>query len=563
MTTVPVLPETAPFTPAQRAWLNGFFAGLYSRGNAAGAAPAGAAPTALKPLSILFASQTGTAERLAKKASKLAGKRGFAPTLVEASQSSVEKLGGEGPLLLITSTYGDGEAPDSAKALLKALSNAPGKPLEKLRFSVCALGDSNYAKFCQAGRDFDRLLEKLGGIRVLERSECDIGQEEVHSVWLDKALSLLTDSGEAANTGTVQTNAEESDDDEGHKPVQAKLLSVTRLNTQGSAKEVNHVCIQLAGTGLSYQAGDALSVMPTNHPALVTEILGLLGCDGEEAVTVGKERLSLRRALETTQDLGKPSPALLKLLEFPPEAAPHQVIDALVTASKRPEPGAFLGALRRLQPRLYSISSSPVAHAGEVHLTVGAVRYEHSGRPRQGLCSTFLAERALEAGKVEISVHSNSGFRLPSKPETPVIMIGPGTGIAPFRAFIHERVASGAQGENWLFFGDQRAATDFLYREELETLEQQGRLRLSLAWSRDQEAKIYVQNRMLETAAELWAWLQRGAHFYVCGDASRMAKDVESALHRVVETAGGKSPEEAAAYVEELKSSRRYQRDVY
>jgi sulfite reductase (NADPH) flavoprotein alpha-component len=564
MTLVPVLPETAPFTPAQRAWLNGFLAGLYSRGNVTGSDSPAPASKTLKPLSILFASQTGTAERLAKKASKLAGKRGFAPTLVEASQSSLEKLAAEGSLLLISSTYGDGEAPDSAKALLKALASSSGKPLEKLRFSVCALGDSNYAKFCQAGKDFDQALGKLGGVRILERTDCDLGQEDLYTAWLDKALNLLGEAASPEGAGTVQPAAAGEDEEEdAHKPVEAKLVSVTRLNGEGSAKEVNHVCIQLAGTGLAYQAGDALSVRPANAPALVAEMLGLLASDGEEEVAVGKARLSLRRALETALDLGKPSPALLKLLELPSEPAPHHVIDALLASPKRPPTAALLTALKPLQPRLYSISSSPTAHAGEVHLTVGAVRYEHSGRARQGVCSTFLAERALEIGKVEISVHTNNGFRLPANPETPVIMVGPGTGIAPFRAFLHERIASGAKGANWLFFGDQRAATDFLYREELEGLEKQGLLRLSLAWSRDQTAKVYVQNRMQEAAAELWDWLQRGAHLYVCGDASRMAKDVDAALHRVIETAGGKTAEEAVLYVEELKGSRRYQRDVY
>lgn len=560
MTMVPVLPETAPFTPAQRAWLNGFLAGLYSRGGQAGVSAHAPAPAALKPLSILFASQTGTAERLAKKASKIAGKRGFAPTLVDASQCNLEKLRTEGSLLLISSTYGDGEAPDSAKALLKALLAAEGRPLEKLRFSVCALGDSNYAKFCQAGRDFDQLLGKLGGQRILDRSDCDLGQEELYSSWLDKALNLLGDAPAPPGAGTVKDTEDEEDAD---RPAEAKLLSVTRLNGEGSAKEVNHISIQLTGTGLSYRAGDALSVMPANPPALVAELLGLLGCDGEEAVDLGGGSLSLRRALSTRCDLGKPTPALLSLLGVAPESAPHQVIDALAAASKRPEPPAFLAALKRLQPRLYSISSSPLAHAGEVHLTVGAVRYEHSGRPRQGVCSTFLAERVLAEGKVQVSVHRNNGFRLPENPSTPVIMIGPGTGIAPFRGFIHERIASTAPGENWLFFGDQHSATDFLYREEMEGLVRQGRLRLSLAWSRDQEAKVYVQNRMLEQATELWSWLQRGAHLYVCGDASRMAKDVDKALHQVIETAGGKSPAEAAALVEELKTARRYQRDVY
>jgi sulfite reductase (NADPH) flavoprotein alpha-component len=273
----------------------------------------------------------------------------------------------------------------------------------------------------------------------------------------------------------------------------------------------------------------------------------------------------LRAALIHHYDLGKPSADLITLLQLDPAAAHHHVVDALAaSAVSKPPAATFVSALRPLQSRLYSISSSPKAHSGQVHLTVGAVRYEHAGRARKGVASTFLAERSVEAGKVGIFIHSNKAFRPPANGDTPVIMVGPGTGIAPFRAFLHERRATGAKGPNWLFFGDQRETTDFLYRDELTSLHKEGLLtRLDLAWSRDQAAKVYVQNRMLENAHELWAWLEAGAHFYVCGDASRMAKDVHSALLKVIETAGGKSPEEAEAYITCLGAAKRYQRDVY
>ncbi len=362
-------------------------------------------------------------------------------------------------------------------------------------------------------------------------------------------------------------------------PFPATVLIVRNLNGAGSAKEVNHVEFSLEDSDLVYAAGDALGVYPRNCPALVNDVLAALNCDGEEAVPSPAGALPLRRALTECYDLGKPTSELLALLapvgaalrrdesaesRDKPAPTPHHVIDVLLAAPAKPAVTAFVRALKKLQPRLYSISSSPKAHPGRVHLTVGAVRYEQVSRLRKGVCSTFLPERAVGAGQVGIFVHANPSFRPPPDPGTPMIMVGPGTGIAPFRAFLEERQATGAKGKNWLFFGDQRAATDFLYADELRALQAAGVLtRLDLAFSRDQPEKIYVQHRMLEHAAELHAWLEAGAHFYVCGDAARMAKDVDAALHRVIETAGGKSPEDAAAYVQALKTAKRYQRDVY
>jgi sulfite reductase (NADPH) flavoprotein alpha-component len=309
----------------------------------------------------------------------------------------------------------------------------------------------------------------------------------------------------------------------------------------------------------------------------VADVLAALGCDGEEAVPTPAGEMPLRRALTECFDLGKPTAELLALLgsvvagvadpgpgSASPATAPHHVIDVLHAATAKPAPAEFIARLKKLQPRLYSISSSPKAHAGQVHLTVGTVRYDKDGRARKGVCSTFLAERALAAGKVGVFVHTNKAFRPPANGDLPMIMVGPGTGIAPFRAFLAERRATGAKGRNWLFFGDQKAASDFLYRDELHELQAAGMLaRLDVAFSRDQAEKVYVQHRMLEHAIELYTWLETGAHFYVCGDASRMAKDVDAALHQVIELAGNKTPDEAAAYVQALKSAKRYARDVY
>ncbi len=580
---VPVIPDSAPFNAEQRAWLNGFLAGLYSRGPALSSTGAGAAAPTLKPLTILFGSQTGSAESLAKRAAKEAGKRGFAATVMDMAAYDVGQLAQEKNVLVITSTFGEGEPPDNAKALHAALAAAGAPPLGGLNYSVCGLGDTNYVQFCQCGKDFDARLEKLGAVRVAPRADCDLDFEEPFNRWLDASLNSLNASVSAPATATTQASmvvtsatGEKAVETEGgysrRNPFPSLLLTSRNLNGAGSAKQVNHIEFSLDGSGLEYEAGDALGVYAQNCPDLVSEVLNALACDGEEAVpTPEGGSSSLRRALTEYYDLGKPTPELLEAcsggqrLGGGTAVALHHVIDVLGGCEVRLTPAEFVKRLRRLQPRLYSISSSPKAHAGQVHLTVGAVRYETGGRGRKGVCSTFLADRAVPGQtKVGVFVHSNKAFRPPSQPDVPMIMVGPGTGIAPFRAFLEERRASGAKGKNWLFFGDQRASTDFLYRDELTALQHEGVLtRLDTAFSRDQAEKIYVQQRMTENARELFAWLEAGAHFYVCGDAARMAKDVDAALHQVIATAGGLGVEQAAAYVEKLKATKRYARDVY
>ncbi|MGC4074484.1 MAG: sulfite reductase subunit alpha [Nibricoccus sp.] len=582
----PVLPDTAPFSPEQRAWLNGFFAGLFSRSGAS-AAPAAAAP-ALQPLTILFGSQTGTSESLAKRAAKEAGKRGFAPTVVDMAQTDIAKLSSEKNVLIITSTYGDGEPPDNAKALWEAVGKDDAPSLGSLRFSVCALGDTNYAQFCRCGQDFDQRLEKRGAKRIADRVDCDLEYEEKFTKWLDASLNALGSSATASAPSTLNaqpsTAVAESD---GHDSLYSKknpylslLLTSRNLNGEGSAKTVHHIEFDLANSGLLYEAGDALGVIPQNCPEHVADVLTALGLDGEEAVPgLDNSPVALRQALTTIYDLGKPSPDLLAAVAKKTTApvstgatvattspAPHHVIDVLhAYPDVKFTAAEFVALLKKIQPRLYSISSSPKAASGQVHLTVGAVRYDLNGRARKGVCSTFLADRAKPSEtRIGVFVHSNKAFRPPANPDAPMIMVGPGTGIAPFRAFLQERAASGAKGKNWLFFGDQKAATDFLYQDELTTLQKSGVLtRLDTAFSRDQKEKVYVQNRMLEAADELYAWLEAGGHFYVCGDASRMAKDVDAALHKVVEVAGKKTPEQAAAYIQNLKATKRYARDVY
>ncbi len=582
MQTVPVIPETAPFTPEQRAWLNGFVAGLLSRGPVNPMALAAAAPAreTLQPLTILFGSQTGSSESLAKLAAKEAGKHGFAAIVMDMVKFSTAKLAQEKNVLIITSTYGDGDPPDNAKALHAAL-HAPDAPrLISLRYSVCGLGDTNYIQFCQCAKNFDAQLEKLGATRASARVDCDLDYEAKFATWLKAALTALgtTETTSSAETQSEISNlkSEISPAAAGYSrknPFSAPLLCSRVLNASGSAKEVRHVEFSLEGSGLVYETGDALGVFPQNSPELVAELLTTLGCDGEEAVPVPNgSTTSLRHALTAHYDLGKPSPELVSRFAAPTSgggaATATVVLHLIDVVLARPEtrlaPVDFVRLLRPLQPRLYSISSSLRAHPGQVHLTVGAVRYEAHGRARHGVCSTFLADRCTPGTAVPVYVHGNKAFKLPADPAAPIIMVGPGTGIAPFRAFLQERRATGAKGKNWLLFGDQRESTDFLYRDEFLAWSRDGHLaRLDLAWSRDQAEKIYVQNRMIEQASELYAWLEAGAYFYVCGDANRMAKDVDAALHKIVERAGGKSAAQAADYVQSLQAAKRYARDVY
>jgi sulfite reductase (NADPH) flavoprotein alpha-component len=471
-----------------------------------------------------------------------------------------------------------------------ALKEAAAPGFEGIHYSVLALGDKNYSDFCGAGKKFDDRLAELGAKRVLPRVECDTDYEAMATHWMSAALDALPTTNSDTNAAT-EPAAEPSPSAESKplrydrkNPFKAKLITTRVLNKPGSAKETRHIEISLEGSGLTYEAGDALGVVPTNCPTLASEILELLDCDGEEAVpNADGVESSLRHALQHSYQITQPTlsfvqevarrssdtcrdwAALLdddKKAELEKFLHGREVIDFLKLARKKFTPKEFVGLLRKLQPRLYSISSSPKAHPGEVHLTVGTVRYESHGRTRKGVCSTFLADRVEAGGIVPVFVQTSHGFRLPSDPSTPIIMVGPGTGIAPFRAFLEERRATGASGKNWLFFGDQQRACDFLYEEELTAMQSDGFLRLDLAFSRDQAEKIYVQNQMLANAAELWKWLEEGAHFYVCGDAKRMARDVDAALHQIIQSAG-KSAEEAAGYVQQLKSSKRYQRDVY
>jgi sulfite reductase (NADPH) flavoprotein alpha-component len=579
------IPETAPFDANQRLWLNGYMAGLLAGKNfvpANGNGVAKISPPTI-PLLILFGSQTGTAETIAKQIAKESKSRGCNSRVVDAAEHDKIDWKMETNLLVITSTYGDGDMPDNAQAFWDWLQTDAAKNLSHLNYSVLALGDTNYEQFCAAGKKIDARLEVLGAKRIHPLADCDLDYETKVKTWANGTLTTLAPA--AQNSAAIATQFEATSVATGWSktnPFPARLLTNRKLTGDGSQKETRHFEISLEGSGLNYEAGDALGVWPSNCPELSEDILKALGCDGEEAVKISSGEFPLRRALTEKLDISKPAAELL--LYFAKANTTLRdllaserkddlkrwlwgrgVIDLLLeNPAVRFSAAEFVTLLKPLASRLYSISSSPKAHAGQVHLTINVVRYEAHGRARKGLASTFLADRAGAETPVPVFIQTSHGFRLPADGSTPVIMVGPGTGVAPFRAFLHERRAVAAKGRNWLFFGEQRAATDFYYRDELEKMFSDGHLiKMSTAFSRDQPEKIYVQNRMLENAAELWSWLEAGAHFYVCGDASRMAKDVDEALHKIIETAGGKSRDDAKAYVAKLKTDKRYQRDVY
>ena len=585
MNQIPYIPENAPFTARQRLWLNGYLAGLFAAAtldvDAAGTKTAEPAASLL----ILFGSQTGTAEKIARNVAKEAKSRGCQPRVVDAAAHTTIEWKNETNLLVITSTYGEGDMPDNAQAFWDWLQTEEARSLAHLNFSVLALGDTSYEQFCAAGKKIDARLEQLGARRLHPRTDCDLDYDAPAAAWAAAALANIGQASvplvEAAPQGETPDVAPRLPFDK-KNPFPARLLANRRLNGVGSEKETRHYEIALEDSGLAYEAGDALGIVPVNCPELVNDILDALGCDGEEAVPTPTGDLSLRKALGTVFDVNKPGTELLQRVAAHNPAlrellAPERredlkkwlwgrgVIDLLLeTPAARFQPAEFAALLKKLAPRLYSIASSPKAHAGEVHLTINTVRYEARGRARKGVGSTFLADRVGDAERVKIYVQPSHGFRPPEKADLPMIMVGPGTGVAPFRAFLHERRATAAPGRNWLFFGEQRAATDFYYRDELEQMRADGHLtKLSTAFSRDQADKIYVQHRMLENAGELWSWLQDGAHFYVCGDAARMAKDVDAALHQIAATAGGLGEAGAQEFVKQLKVAKRYQRDVY
>ncbi|MCQ8103230.1 sulfite reductase subunit alpha [Methylomonas sp. SURF-2] len=576
----PFIPLNAPYSDTQRAWLSGFFAGMHSHMlHSAGSVNQADA----RILHILFGSQTGNSESLANDAAASAKSHGLRPIVKSMDEVEIGQLAKMEYLLIITSTYGEGAMPDNAEMLWEAASGSDAPRMENLKYSVLALGDTSYDLFCQAGIDWDKRLEELGGKRLFERVDCDVDFEAPAEKWISEVVPLMAEG--AATVAVIDTENHAGKSTYNRKnPFPAKL-SVNRILTAlDSSKETRHYEISIAGSGLSYEAGDAMCVIPTNCPELVADILKALGCAGDEEEPVNGELMKLSEALRTQFEIKLPSKELLEELA---KRSGDQELNALLSAGNKDKlndylwgrdtldlllqfpavefsAAEFLRLLKPLQHRAYSISSSGKKYPDSVHLTVASVRYQAHDRQHKGVCSTYLADLAGEGGEVKIFFTPNNNFRVPNDDSLPMIMVGPGTGIAPFRAFLQEREFRNASGKNWLFFGDRNAATDFIYRDEIEAMRASGLLtRLDLAFSRDQAEKIYVQDRMLEHGAELYAWLEQGGYFFVCGDAYRMAKDVDQALHDVVRLHGNKTVTQAVDYVNQLKKDKRYVRDVY
>ena len=565
----------------QLAWVSGYLYGLSQSGvqsvatSAAVAAPGGS-------LTILYGSQTGNAKGVASAIQAQAKAHGLPVTLTSMADYKPKQLKKESHLLVVVSTYGEGEPPESAVDLFEQLKKGKIGKLEGLKFAVLGLGDSSYEFFCQTGKDFDDFLSKAGAERIHELASLDVDYQEAASAWGEQAVNavastLSAGAATASVAGSVQQAVGHS---QYHKenPFPARLSVNQKITGRDSTKDIRHIEINLEESGITYQPGDALGIWFDNDADLVGEVLALTGLSGDEATAQGPLRAALTRHFELTRLHGGfitgladiSGNAALKDLagdkaQVNALVASAQVVDVLKRFPATLTAEQLVKLLRPLTPRLYSIASAQSEVEEEVHLTVGVVRYpQEDGTVRSGGASSYLADRLAEDAEVRVFVEHNDNFRLPANPDTPVIMVGPGTGIAPFRAFMQEREAQGAEGKNWLFFGNPHFTQDFLYQVEWQRYVKSGLLsKISLAFSRDQANKIYVQDRLREAGQELYQWLEAGAHFYVCGDANKMAKDVQEALLEVIAEHGHKSREEAEEYLSELRRAKRYQRDVY
>ena len=579
-------------TPLQLAWLSGY---AWSQASGVEQPLVGqhlaANLTALsaEPFSItvLSGSQTGNAKSVADKVAAELTEAGIAVKRVALKDYKAKTIADEKYLLLVTSTQGEGEPPEEGVVLHKLLNGKKTPKLTELQFAVLGLGDSSYPNFCQAGKDFDQRFAELGATRLFERVDADLDYSATTEQWIRDIVAIIKEKAAQASpvvqsiaTATTALVAKESQYNKAN-PFPATLITNQKITGRQSDKDVRHLEFDLAGSDLHYQAGDALGVWFDNDPKLVDEILSLAQIDPTTEVTIERKTQTISTALlshlELTQntpafvkgyaalanneqlnDLVADNQALQKLVQRTPIVDVLHKFPAKLTAEQ------LVSLLRPLMPRLYSISSSPAEVGEEVHLTVGVVRFEHEGRARSGAASSFLADRVEEDGAVRVFVEHNDNFRLPNDMTKPIIMVGSGTGVAPFRAFMQQRVADEASGKNWLIFGNPHFASDFLYQTEWQQFAKEGFLhKYDFAWSRDQEKKIYVQDKIRENSTALWQWLQEGAYFYVCGDASKMAKDVEQALLDVIAKEGNLSPDEAEDYLNELREEKRYQRDVY
>ncbi|MFP7484010.1 assimilatory sulfite reductase (NADPH) flavoprotein subunit [Priestia filamentosa] len=579
-------------TETQKVWLSGYLASSAVNSGAGAtsvATPAAPAPTISKEVTVLYGSQTGNAQGLADQAGKTLEGKGFKVTVSSMSDFKPNSLKKLKNLLVVASTHGEGDPPDNALSFHEFLHGRRAPKLEDLRFSVLSLGDSSYEQFCQTGKEFDARLEELGGTRLHPRVDCDLDYDEPAEEWLNGVIEGLNE-GQEQNVGLAQSAATAEAVVESpysrKNPFKAEVLESINLNGRGSNKETRHLELSLEGSGLTYKPGDSLGIYPENDPKLVDLLIEELNWDPEEIVTTNKQGdvRPLKEALISHFEitvLTKPlleqalklsgNDGLAELLAAGNEEKVKEYIDGRdlldLVRDFGPWPVSandFVAILRKMPARLYSISSSLEANPDEVHLTIGAVRYNTHGRDRNGVCSILCAERLEPGDTLPIYIQNNQNFKLPENPDTPIIMVGPGTGVAPFRSFMQEREEIGADGKSWMFFGDQHFVTDFLYQTEWQKWLKDGVLtKMDVAFSRDTEEKVYVQHRMKEQGKELFEWLEAGASFYVCGDEKHMAHDVHETLIDIIEKEGNMSRQNAEEYVANMQQQKRYQRDVY
>lgn len=561
-------------------WVAGFAAGV-AHARAQGVAP----PEASARLAIVYGSQTGNGRRIAERLGRAVEESGLSVRVCAAGSYPLRDLANERLLTIVISTHGDGDPPDDARGFVEQLLGKRAPALPHLRYSVLALGDSSYPKFCETGRLVDERLAELGAQRLLPRVDCDLDYDALVTPWLEQVVSRARDSLAVGATASVtrlrSLPAPQKHDRD--RPFAAEVLSNGRITGRGSSRDVRHLELSLAGSGLAYHPGDALGVWHQNPSPVVEEVLAALGLSGDQAVTVADSNRSLREWLAVGRELTRltrpflvqhaersGSADLLAMLEPGQEQRLRgvlkdwQLVDLLEQVPAGWDADSLVKALRPLSPRLYSIASSMAVVGEEVHLTVAVVDYERAGRRRLGAASSHLAGLIDESAVVQVFVEPNERFRLPADPARDVIMIGPGTGIAPYRGFLQEREATGATGRHWLFFGNRHFDSEFLYQLEWQDAVRRGSLhRLDLAFSRDRTNRSYVQDRMREAGDEIHAWLEGGASLYVCGDAERMAPDVHAALQALLIKHGGLDAEGAEAYLRRLADERRYLRDVY
>lgn len=573
------------FSPHQLAWLSGYFWGMVNQ--QPGTVAVTPAPAAAASVTVISASQTGNARRVAEQLRDDLTAAGLGVTLVNAGDYKFKQIAQEKLLLVVASTQGEGEPPEEAVALHKYLFSKKAPQMAGTAFAVFGLGDTSYENFCQTGKDFDARLAELGGERLFDRADADVDFKSAAEAWRKQIVDVLKQRVPQATAAQTQVSVAGSvaqivsSPYSKESPLTASLAVKQKITGRNSDKDVRHIEIDLGESGLSYQPGDALGVWYHNDPDLVEEIIGLIWRTGDETVTLNDQTMTLREALTERLELTQNTTVIVekyaalsrdeRLIEL--LADKHQLQqyaqttplpDMIRQAPADLDAEQLVALLRPLTPRLYSIASSQEEVGSEVHITVGVVRYEVDGRARTGGASGYLADRLEEDGELRVFIEHNDNFRLPANPQTPVIMIGPGTGIVPFRAFIQQRAAEGAEGLNWLFFGNPHFTEDFLYQVEWQRFVKEGVLsRIDLAWSRDQKHKVYVQDKLREQGAEVWRWIEQGAHIYVCGDANRMAKDVEQALLELLAEHGGMDAEQADEFLSELRVERRYQRDVY